>query len=71
METHETNAADDPSPRRQFSLRTLLAVMTGFAFFLGMAKSIPSESWVGAGLVFAVIIGLGIALYDGCKKPPL
>ena len=41
-----------------------MAVVTGFAVLLSMMKTIPSEFWIGTGLLVAVAIGLGNVLYE-------
>jgi hypothetical protein len=54
----------------QFSLLALMAVVTGFAFLLSMMQSIPSELWIGAGILLAVFFGIGNSMYETFKKPP-
>jgi heme/copper-type cytochrome/quinol oxidase subunit 4 len=61
---------DGPRGKWQFSLFALMAAVTAFAFFLSMMKSVPSELWVGVGMVVAVAVGIGIAYYETYRKPP-
>ena len=70
MENLNGNSPSEPTRRFQYSLRTLLLIVTGSAFFLGLAKTFSEESLVGAGLGLAVAIGLGSVLYEAYRQPP-
>jgi hypothetical protein len=61
---------DGPSGKWQFSLLALMAVVTGFAVLLSIMKSVPSELWVGVGILIAVAVGIGNAYYETYRKPP-
>jgi hypothetical protein len=61
---------DGPRGKWQFSLLALMAAVTAFAVLLSMMTSVPSESWVGAGMVIAVAVGIGNVLYETYRKPP-
>ena len=59
---------DGPRGKWQFSLFALMAAVTAFAVLLSTMKSVPSELWVGVGMVVAVAIGIGSVLYEIYKK---